>query len=316
MRLASRFILTAFMLSLVACASGAPADMTPDAVGPDAEQPPQPPSAASCEEDQHACGSTCVEQMPNDPSVGCSFGCGSPCPVPANASGTCSAAGTCDFRCPPGLARVGNACVAAACEQKGYACGSFVDDSGTAFDCGGCVGASACGANHQCVIAPDSREDNDTLVQAKSLGDLNDADDPLMWIDDLSIDATADEDWFRFHITDGFDYGNPDASIELSNRASQLGWLDSPHELTVWFKCDTANATSHVTCGEWFVTKAENTLNDPALGIGCTVDAQYVVWADVAPSCTGIADSGTVTFRVRKKTPPRGDLYDLRVAVE
>lgn len=282
----------------------------------DEPRPESPPSAASCAEDEHACGDTCVMQQPNDPGVGCSFGCNAACPVPANGIPACTAAGTCDFRCPAGFARVGQACLAAACEQKGYTCGNFIDDTGAPFDCGGCLGSSQCGANHQCVIAPDSREDNDTLAQAKSLGDLDDSYDPVMWIDNLSIDATADEDWFRFHVTDGFDAGNPVGSIELRNRATSLGWLDAAHELTVWFKCDTQDALSWVRCGEWYTTESENTLLDPQLGVGCTVDATYVVWADIAPSCTGTTDSGVVTFRIRKRTAPRGDLYDLRVSVD
>ncbi len=302
-------------LFLVACAGGQPADTHPDASAPDAEPPPQPPSVIDCAPDQHACGTTCVAPQANDPAVGCTFGCGTPCAVPANAIGACTAGGTCDFTCAAGLARVGGACVAAACEQAGYACGRLVDDTGAVFECGACTGAAQCGASHQCAIAPDAREDNDSLAHATDLGNVNDADDPLLWIDDLSIDSPADEDWFRVHITDGFDGGNPDASIELLDRESRLGWLASAHELTVWFRCDTADAGSRVRCGEWFSTAAENTLDDPALGTGCTIDATYLVWSDVRPSCSGITDSGTVTMRIRKRTPPRGDTYDLRVDV-
>lgn len=307
----------AVAILLAACAAGEPAASGPDAgAGPDAAAPPRPPSATECAEDHHACGTTCVPQQPNDPSVGCAFGCGTPCPAPDGAVATCTAAGTCDLACPPGLAQVDGACVAAACEQRGYTCGTLVDDSGAQFACGSCTGAAACGPDHQCAIGPDAAEDNDSLAQAADLGDLDDADDPSLWRDDLSIDAAADEDWFRFHLTDGFDGGNPAASVELSDRTSALGWLASRHELTMWFACDSADAGSVVRCGEWFTQAAQNTLVDPQLGIGCTVDATYVVWAELAPSCSGLTDSGTVTIRVRKRTPPRGDLYDLRVAVD
>jgi hypothetical protein len=279
-------------------------------------RPEAPPSAATCADDEHACGETCMTELANEPANGCAFGCNAACPAPANAIATCSIEGTCDFRCPTGFARVGQACVAEVCEQKGYTCGAFVDDTGAVFDCGGCIAGSQCGANHQCAIAPDSREENDTVAHAKSLGDLDDAYDPVQWIDNLSIDASADEDWFRFHLTDGFDGGNPLATIELRDRESSQGWLESQHELTVWFKCDTQELLSSVRCGEWYSEKSANTLLDPQLGVGCTVDATYVVWADVAPSCAGATDSGTVTFRIRKHTVPRGDLYDLRVSVE
>lgn len=305
------------MIVLGACAAGDPsAEPGPDAgLAPDAAIP-QPPSSAACAADQHACGDDCVSALPNEPSTGCALGCGTACPVPANAIATCAAAGTCDFRCPAGLAKVNGACVASACEDAGYTCGTLIDESGGAIACGSCEAGVGCGADHECVIGADSREDNDTLVLAKSLGDLDDAADPSMWIDDLTIDARADEDWFRFHITDGFDGGNPDASIELATRGTQLGWLTSAHELTVWFKCDTAEAGSTVRCGEWYSIEETNTLADPVLGRGCTVDAQYLVWATVSPSCSGIEDSGTLTFRVRKRTAPRGDRYDLSVAVE
>lgn len=286
-----------FILSLLtACASAAPSDVHPDSL-----PPPRPPSVLEC------------APQPNDPSIGCAFGCATPCPTPAHAVASCTAAGTCDFRCPPDLAKLDGACVAAACEQRQLACGTIVDDAGASFDCGTCVGACV---DHACVIAPDAREDNDTAAQAIVLGDFNDALDPTVWIDDLSIATADDEDWFRFHVTDGFDGGNPVATIELLHRASQLGWLDSRHELSVWFKCDTANVASTVRCGEWFSEQARNTLSDPLLGTGCSAEGTFVVWSTIRPSCTGIVDSGIVTFRVRKRTPPRGDTYDVRVAVE
>lgn len=69
-------------------------------------------------------------------------------------------------------------------------------------------------------------------------------------------------------------------------------------------------------CGEWYTQSDENSLEDGALGLGCTTNAQDVVWGDVAPSCTGTTDSGTVTIRVRKLGPVKGDTYDLYYAVD
>ena len=293
----------AISISASACASAAPADV------PDSG--PRPPGAPECIDDHHWCGTACIRQKPNVPSVGCTFGCGAPCEPPPSGIATCTSGGTCDFTCPAGLAKVDGRCVAAICDERDYACGTTVDDAGTAFECGTC---SEC-IDHACVIAPDAREDNNTPERATLLGDFDDATDRSLFVDDLSI-HTHDEDWFRFHITDGFDAGNPDGSIELADRARELGWLSSSHELSVWFKCDTANASSTVRCGEWFTEQTRNTLSDPVLGVGCVADGTYVVWSEVWPSCQGIADSGIVTFRVRKRTPPRGDGYDLRVAVD
>jgi hypothetical protein len=297
--------MTKLMLAILfaACASAVPADV------PDAG--PRPPGVPECSEDHHACGTTCIPQKPNLPSVGCTFGCGAPCEPPPSGIATCTAGGTCDFTCPAGLAKVDGRCVAAICDQRGFACGTTVDDTGAAFVCGTC---REC-VDHQCVIAPDAYEDNNTSTTAALLHDFDDAADRSLWIEDLSI-HTHDEDWFRFHITDGFDGGNPDGAIELADRTRELGWLSSPHELTVWFKCDAGNVSSTVRCGEWFTEQARNTLADPALGVGCTADGTYVVWSEIWPSCQGIADSGIVTVRVRKRTPARGELYDLHIAVD
>jgi hypothetical protein len=296
----------ALIILLSACASASPSDVRPDSG-------PRPPGAAECSEDHHACGTACLLHKPNIPSVGCTFGCGAPCPTPPSGIATCTSGGTCDFTCPAHLAKVDGQCVAAICDERDFACGTTVDDAGTTFACGTCA-ASDC-VDHQCTVAPDAREDNNTPARATLLGDFDDAADRTLALDDLSIHG-GDEDWFRFHITDGFDAGNPDGSIELVDRTRDLGWLSSSHELTVWFKCDTGNVASTVRCGEWFTEQARNTLTDPLLGVGCTSDGTYVVWSEIWPSCQGIEDSGIVTFRVRKRTPPRGDHYDVRVAVD
>lgn len=235
--------------------------------------------------------------------------------MPENAVAACSADGACEWSCPSPFAKVGDACVLLACADAGYTCGTYTA-GGSSIECGSCYGDTTCGANHRCTIAPDFQENNNTVARANQLGDLNDADDPSKWLDGLSIHDSTDEDWFRFHITDGFDFGNPDATIQLANHTSTLGWLASTHELTVWFRCDTADAGSSVKCGEWYTQSDENSLDDPTLGIGCTANAQDVVWGDIAPSCTGTTDSGMVTIRVKKHGAPRGDTYDLHYSVD
>lgn len=299
----SWLIVLAVAVVASACAS--------DPAAEEPEPPPGPVGSATCGAGQHACGTTCVADGANRPEVGCELGCGDACPTPDHGRATCSLAGTCDFTCTDPYVRLDGACVLAACEDAGYACGAL-----GALDCGTCFGATGCGADHQCAIPEDSREPNDSVAQANDLGTFDDYDDPSLWIEDLSIHALSDEDWFQFRLLDGLDGGNPDTIIQLSNRMTQLGWLDSSHELTAWFRCDTADAGTSLACGEWLTTEDENSLSDPVLGVGCRVTARYVVWADLEPSCAGLSDDGVVTFRVRKPSAPRGDTYDLFVGVD
>lgn len=324
-RLSTR-LLSPFVACLVlasACATGAPEFPVEDDDSGQQENmeqdddltPPPPGGGPQCEDGFHACGESCLVPQQNRPDRGCAQGCGQPCNVPENAEATCTEQGTCDFTCPSPFARVGDACVLLACEDAGYSCGTYTV-SGSSIDCGSCYGTTACGTNHLCDVAPDLQEADNTLATSNKLGDLDDYDDPSQWVDDLSIHSASDEDWFQFHITDGFDFGNPDATIQLADHDTQLGWLASSHELTVWFKCDTTDYGSSVRCGEWYTTTDENSLSDPALGIGCKVNATYVVWGDIAPSCTGTTDAGTVTFQVKKQRAPRGDTYDLYIAVD
>jgi len=251
----------------------------------------------------------------NEPQFGCELGCGSACDVPPNAAATCTAQGTCDFTCKPGLVRVGDQCVATACEQGDYTCGTLASGA----DCGTCLGSASCGDDNRCDIPPDASEWNDAATAATWLGNFNDSDDAEHWLENQSIGETVagihDEDYFSFHVIDGFDGGNPRADIELTTRASSLGWLLSPHELTVWFRCDSGGTTSNVRCGEWFSAIDENSINDVVLGKGCTAEGTYLMWATISAGCSGTTDSGTVTVRVRKRTPPRGDRYDVHVYV-
>ena len=154
----------------------------------------------------------------------------------------------------------------------------------------------------------DSHEDNDSPARATDLGDFDDAADPIAWLGSVSIDSATDEDWFRFHVTDGFDGGNPRIRVELA--------VPAVHELAIYFRCDGANVATLARCGERTVQRAENTLSDALLGTGCTIDGTDLLWSNIVPSCSGIADSGTVLLRVRKSAAPWDEIYGLRVAVE
>ena len=168
---------------------------------------------------------------------------------------------------------------------------------------------ATCTPDGTCAVRiPDSHEDNNSPTRATDLGDLDDAGDEIAWLGQLSIDAETDEDWFRFHVTDGFDGGNPRVRIEVT--------VPDVHDLSVWFRCDATNVASVVRCGERSVQRAQNTLADALLGTGCEIAGTDVLWSEVVPSCTGIADDGMVMVRVRKDTPPWGETYSLRVAVE
>jgi hypothetical protein len=283
------------------------------------DETPPGPASTECKADEHACETTCVPNRDNSPDVGCSLGCGGACPAPTNGVATCDASGVCGFTCEAGFARVGDQCVAGVCETMGYSCGTY-DDGQNTFPCGTCLDGATCSANHTCTRARDAKETNDTVSTATQLGDFNDYDDKEVELEALSIDSQQDVDWFRFHITDGFDAGNPDGHVTLSHvnvvNGYDVGWLKEPHELTVWFKCDGADNGSSVECGEWYTTEDTDSLRDPALGVGCTVNATHLVWAHISASCSTTSDNGTVTVRVKRTFVPMGDTYDLSVLVE
>ena len=271
---------------------------------------------ATCGFDTHTCGTSCVPDTENTPELGCMYGCGTPCPGAENGTATCTASGACDITCDGGYAKVGGECQAFSCTDVGYACGDYYDADGTMFSCGTCSDGVSCGFDNTCDVPADGMEANDTEAAASYLGDFNDADNVERWFERLSIHDEADVDWFTFRVKDGFDSNNPDVSVSLTKRGTDLGWLESWHELTVWFKCDSADEGTTVKCGEWYTEMESNNANSSTLGKGCTVDARYVVWARFEPKCSGTDESGTAYVRVRKRYPPRGDLYDLRVVAK
>jgi hypothetical protein len=223
---------------------------------------------------------------------------------------------------------VPDAAIATECAEDHHRCGDTCvmqqpndPAHGCTFGCGNpCPGMdevggpdgaviATCTLDGQCAVRhPDSHEDNNSPTRATDLGNLDDAADSIVWLTQLSIDAQADEDWFRFHVTDGFDGGNPRIRIEVT--------VPGVHELAVWLRCDATNVASVVRCGERTVQRGQNTLADPLLGTGCAIDGTDLLWSEAIPSCAGIADAGTVMLRVRKTVPPWGEPYSLRVSVE
>jgi hypothetical protein len=288
--------------------------------GDGSDSTPLPGGGVQCNPSyEHACGPQCAPNQENNVDVGCAMGCGDACKSPLHGHPVCTDAGVCAVACDTGYSLSGDQCVAEGCSQVGYSCGTLETASGS-VDCGTCMDGATCGGSHQCQIARDGKEVNDSLALATQLGEYNDAANQQAVIHGLSIDSTSDVDWFRFHITDGFDGGNPDGYITLSHNhvisGSDVGWLSSRHQLTVWFKCDGDDNGSSVECGEWYSTTDTDSLHDPSLGVGCTVDATYLVWAHVSASCKSLSDNGTVVFRVRKTNIPMGDTYDLTTKVE
>lgn len=84
--------------------------------GPDAGDDVQP----SCPQDEHFCGSQCVE---NTPDNGCAVQC-SPCASPDNAHAVCGSQGECAWECDAGCEETAAGCVCPVHECCDYAeCG-------------------------------------------------------------------------------------------------------------------------------------------------------------------------------------------------
>jgi len=284
----------------------------PDAAAGDPDEPDDP-DLTNCgpttNPGTHVCGTTCATDNVNTVELGCRFGCGEPCAGGANGTATCTAVGTCGLECNPGYANVNGECVVLSCSDVGYVCGDLQDGHGGSVSCGTCFGSATCAADHTCSVPADAMEPDDTREAAKDLGSFNDYDDANRTVSALTVGDANDEDWYRFRVFDGFDAGNPDVRVTLS---LGNGALATNHELTVWFKCDSGDATS-ISCGEGSATHSTNNSGDATLGNGCAVNAKNVVWAGFTPNCSGTDDSGVAFVRVRKLAEARGDTYDLYV---
>ena len=123
-----------------------------------------------------------------------------------------------------------------------------------------------------------------------------------------TINALHKKDPIAFTLLGG-DNGD---SVQTNEESWILGILSGSDDV----ECDSGDDGTKVTCGEWYTDKAENSLNDASMGVGCTVSAQYVPYAIIRAKCDGGSETGTATVRVRKRLAPRGDKYDLSVVVD
>jgi hypothetical protein len=260
---------------------------------------------AACDAGEHACGTGCIPDLPNEPGNGCRLGCGEACVAPAMGTASCSAAGTCDFTCPSPYRREGSSCVCAprTCAELGFECGSPDDGCGTPLDCGGCGGA-AC-VMGRCGCMPDVHEPNDGNTSATAYpGTHSDADDPDLTITGYNLDAMDDADWIRIDVDDGFDFGNPRMTVTLDNVP-----VGADYDLAAYYVCDGGG--DNASCNAGTV--------DNFLGRGCrdaTVGAG-ISSVEIASDCTGLGidDHGTLYVRVTARTFAGCGDYRIRVNI-
>ena len=115
------------------------------------------PGCANCAGGFHMCGTSCLQNHPNDPDAGCSNGCNGACPVPTAGTAICTSDGNCDFACGTSFDKTDAGCECPSgqidCSGTCQQCCSDTDcpnhlactSSGT---CSGCqAGWGACGGD-------------------------------------------------------------------------------------------------------------------------------------------------------------------------
>ena len=261
--------------------------------------------STSCPSGEHACGTGCIADLPNEPGNGCRLGCGEGCVAPAMGTPSCSASGTCDFTCPTPFRREGDACVCApsTCIDLGFECGAPDDGCGMPLDCGSC-GSGTCVMGH-CGCAADSHEPNDGNSTASVFpGDFSDASDPDITISGYNLDEMGDTDWIRLHVVDGFDGGNPRMTVTLDNVP-----VGADYDLAAFYDCDSGGENGSCNSGT----------PDSFVGRGCvnnTVGAG-ISSVEIASDCTGLGidDDGTLYIRVTARTFEGCGDYRLQVNI-
>lgn len=261
--------------------------------------------SVDCDEGEHACGTGCIEDLPNEPGNGCRLGCGEACVAPDDGTPSCTAGGTCDFTCPTPFRREGDACVCApsTCELLDFECGAPDDGCGTPLNCGDC-GGGAC-VMGRCGCAPDTHEPNDGNATATvHPGTYSDADNPSFDITGYNLDAMDDEDWIRIDVADGFDFGNPRMTVRLSNVP-----VGADYDLSAFYVCDAGTDNGSCNAGT----------ADNVVGRGCT-DATVgsgISMVEIASDCTGadIDDDGTLYVRVRAQSFEGCGDYQVNVTI-
>jgi len=277
----------AALLLLTAC--GAPSTGPADAGHRDAARDggPGPDGGTVCPAGQHACGAGCIDDLADDPAVGCRLGCGEPCPTPTSGTSSCSAEGRCDFECAAPYHREGNDCVCAArtCASMMYECGAPDDGCGHVLDCGTCaLGVCLSGL---CSCMPDAHEVDDTAAIAPTLGTYDDSTNPPpVTLTDYNLHTAADVDWTGYTIIDGADLGNPDITVTLSGVRA-----DSAYQLSAFYVCN--NGTDATTCAAGAA--------DAEIGAGCTAAPGTTSTVHLTTDCNylGLDDSGRLLVRVR-----------------
>lgn len=252
MRITRARLLLALAPSLVglACAEGGSpsvdgsvsqdASIVPGDAGRDAGRDA---GGGACGPGQHRCGGGCVDDLANDPVVGCRFGCGDPCPTPPDGSSACTADGACSFDCEPPFFRDGSSCVCRArtCADLGFMCGSPDDGCGRTLDCGGCEGGGVC-TSGTCSCPLDAREPNNSRLQAVEIARMSDTPDSSATFPEFTLHSASDQDWFTVKVTDGLDFGNPRIGVELDRIPE-----GSDYDLAVWYICDSGSDQSPCT---------------------------------------------------------------------
>jgi hypothetical protein len=94
------------------------------------------PGCADCLAGFHSCGSTCTANGANDPTSGCTLGCGgTACPATGEQTAYCTDAGVCAASCPTGTTMCSDGTCAACCTDSDCPT-NVVCTSGT---CSGCI---------------------------------------------------------------------------------------------------------------------------------------------------------------------------------
>lgn len=247
--------------------------------------------ARTCPTGEHLCGTTCTEDLADDPAVGCRLGCGAACLAPpAHSVGICNEDGLCDFMCnEAGWTRDGDhcTCTPTTCEALGAVCGEPDNGCGTPLaSCGTCAGGGTC-MSGACVCMADSAEPNEVNGTARDIGDFDDSPGVEMTLTSFNIASSSDVDWFRADVDDaGFD-GNPIVEVSLSGIPA-----GSNYDLAAFFACTTGSDGS--TC--------ESGSSDNTIGHGCSSNSGGSLGEAVAldTDCehVGTDDDGILFIRV------------------
>jgi len=237
----------------------------------------------SCAGGEHLCDGRCVEDLPNDPELGCALGCGDPCSAPDGAEATCTEGGGCSHVClAPWEPAEDDTCTCTpmTCEEAGVSCGTADDGCGGELDCGECL-PDCMGDGCACTL--DEAEANDVQLHAFDLGTMTDRPRTTMALDQWTIHSERDVDWYRATVTDAFGDGNPTIAVHLAGDEA------AHYELGAWYVCDHGGDGTSCNQGR----------EDDSSGRGClsrgSAEGPTVA---LQTSCGGTDESGSLVIRV------------------